>query len=109
MTATKERLWWMEPHLQAAVEYYGRPVTLVNSGEPSRFRIYLLPRFETRSARVLYEKATGRRECTRLELWDPQARRVVVSLDFVQDTDEYTRRRAAFRFMELVKRHLHSP
>ncbi len=109
LTATKERLWAMEPLIQEAVEYYGKPVTLLPSGERSRFRIFLLPKFQSRESLTLYQKSTGRRDCTRLEFWDTEEKRVVVSLDFPMSSDELVRRRAAFQFIEKVKQHLATP
>jgi hypothetical protein len=108
-TATKERLWWMEPHVHEAVEHHRVPLTLLPSGEPSQFRIYLMPKFRSRTAQTLYQKSTGRMDDTRLEFYDSRSESVVVSHDFHLHSNDYTRRRAAFRFVELIKRHLAAP
>lgn len=108
-TATKERLWGMESLLHDAIREHEVPLRLLPSGEPSRFRIFMTPRFGSRSALLLYQKATGRSEDTTLELYDPHRGEVVTSLEFRLDADETVRRRAAQEFVRRIKQELRTP
>ena len=109
VTATQERLWGMESYVQEAVRKQQAPLKLLPSGEPSRFRIFMTPRFSSRAAWVLYRKATGRTEDTTLELYDPHRDEVVVSLNFRLEADETLLRRAAEEFVKRVKAEIQAP
>lgn len=108
-TATLERLWVMEHPIQTAASELNIPLTLLPSGEKSDFRVYLLPRFSSRSAFTLYQKATGRSDDSILELYDHHGKRSLVTHHFKLDSNPSARRRAARDFLQRVKRLLAEP
>lgn len=109
LTATQERLWGMEHFIQAALQEQKVPLKLLPSGERSDFRIFLTPRFRSRSAFLLYRKATGRGDDTTLELYDPHKDQVVAELHFRLDADETVLKRAAREFVRRVKAEIQTP
>ncbi len=109
LTATKEHLWGMESLIQAAIQEQNVPLDLLPSGERSRYRIFMFPRFGSRSTWLLYRKATGRSEDTTLELYDPRRRESLAVHEFRLDADETVRRRAAHEFVRRIKQELRTP
>ncbi|GEM_PF-5951044 len=105
-TASKERLWDMDSHIQAAAKDLRLPLSLLPAGERSDYRIYLQPRFQSAASMRLYQKVTGRNEDVTLELYDPRGQRTVVFYDFRMEPDTASKRRAAREFIRLVKQHL---
>ncbi len=84
----------------------GVPALFLDVPERVDLRISQSFRFRTLSQWKAHYHATGRRDDSLLEMWDPANKAAVVSYSFRMPQDAHTQRRVAREFMRLVKRHL---
>lgn len=101
-----DRMSGFEAILKRVAQEEGVPAIFLETPERVDLRISQSFRFRTLSQWKAHYAATGRRDDSVLELWNPANKAAAVSYPFRMPQDSHTQRRVAREFMRLVKRHL---